>query len=257
MASLQVGTGVPDSPMERMEGKEQKEIEKYFMTDKTEFYMKEIADGFLFFRPVMNMKQVYLEVTSRCNLACQTCIRHSWEDYSGHMSQKVFLKLLAQLKAFPSLKKIQIAGFGEPLAHPDILEMIRLLVAQKLEVEIITNGILLSSTVIDKLISYGLNTIVVSVDSLEEEGYSHIRTGGELPVVLNNLKELRRQKQRKNSIRPKVGIAFVAMKKNYHQLPNLINLPNEYGVSFAVVTNLIPYTRIHHYSPPNGVHLWH
>ena len=220
-----------------------KELREYLSTSKTDGYLQEIPDGFLILQPVMDMRRVYLEVTNECNLACRTCVRHSWQEDSGYMSFEVFSTLLEQLKAFPSLKKVQISGFGEPLAHPDILEMISLLLTRNLEVEVVTNGILLSSAVIDKLISCGLNSIVVSVDSLAEEEYQHIRTGGELSIVLENLNEIRQQKQQKNSLLPKVGIAFVAMKKNYHQLPNLINLPNKYGVSFAVITNLLPYTK--------------
>jgi len=218
-------------------------IDKYNLSETEKFYLKETPYGLILLRPTNDIKRVYLEVTNRCNLACSICIRNTWQEPMGDMDWKTFSALIKQFGDLKQLEKVQIAGYGEPLIHTDIFQMIKLLCELGLEVELVTSGLLLNEKNIDQFISAGLKKIIVSIDSLEAEEYKHIRIGSELPYVLENLKLLRRMKTSRNSLYPKVGVAFVAMQSNYHQLPHLMNLSVEYGVSFIVVTNFLPYTK--------------
>jgi antitoxin component of MazEF toxin-antitoxin module len=49
------------------------------------------------------LRRLYLEPTSACNLACQTCIRHTWSEPSGSISLELVEKLATGLKSFPFL----------------------------------------------------------------------------------------------------------------------------------------------------------
>ena len=71
-----------------------------------------------------NLRKIYIEPTTLCNLDCRTCIRHTWKESHGHMTWEVFQSLMDGLTAFSHAKAISFAGFGEPLFHPRIVEMI-------------------------------------------------------------------------------------------------------------------------------------
>jgi tungsten cofactor oxidoreducase radical SAM maturase len=217
-------------------------IDKYNLNESETFYLKEAPYGLILLRPTNDLKRVYLEITNRCNLACSICIRNTWQEPMGDMDWKTFSTLIEQFADLKQLEAVQIAGYGEPFVHTGICQMITSLCQLEVEVELVTNGLLLNENNIDQLISAGVKKIIVSIDSLETEEYKQIRIGGGLPQVLANLQLLRRMKRSRNSLYPRVGVAFVAMKSNYHQLSHLMNLPVEYGVSFIVVTNFLPYT---------------
>ena len=70
------------------------------------------------------------------------------EKMRGHgIGKLLFDKLLDDLKALPELACVHFGGFGEPLSHPRILEMLRRCKEMGLAVEMITNGSLLTPVV--------------------------------------------------------------------------------------------------------------
>jgi MoaA/NifB/PqqE/SkfB family radical SAM enzyme len=220
-------------------------------------------------RPVEHLAKVYLEPTNRCNLSCRTCIRNSWEETQGDMTEDTFARFLDGCAAFDSMPSIFFGGFGEPLAHPRIVQMVsRAKAIGAPNVELITNGCLLTESTSRGLIEAGLDGLWVSLDGIRPESYSDVRLGALLPDVLENLrrfKEVRRSiqlvrlssEQRKrfeagahgihDSWRlpdpsPSLGIAFVAMKRNIADLPGLVVEADKLGAKHFFVSNVLPYT---------------
>ncbi|MCL4441560.1 MAG: tungsten cofactor oxidoreductase radical SAM maturase [Firmicutes bacterium] len=187
-----------------------------------------------------DIKKLYIEVTTLCNFACTTCIRNSWQDDMGQMEWATFEKLLAQLKELPELETVHFGGFGEPMSHPRIFDMLRAVKALGLRVEMITNGSLLSTENIEKFINLPLNAIFISLDGPDEEEYNQIRQTDFAPVV-DNIKALNTAKEAAKSKLPELGIEFVAMKKNFHKLTKLIRLSLELKARQVIVTNVLPY----------------
>ena len=109
-----------------------------------QLWLDEEAYGGFLHRPVSQLAKVYIEPTSRCNLTCRTCIRNNWDELQGDMSEKVFERVITGLRALPAPPKVTFGGFGEPLTHPQIAEMVRQAKSVAGPVELITNGILLT-----------------------------------------------------------------------------------------------------------------
>ncbi|HEY5529680.1 MAG TPA: radical SAM protein, partial [Thermoleophilia bacterium] len=148
-------------------------------------------------RPVEQLAKVYVEPTSRCNLKCRTCIRNAWEEPLGDMSEETFGRLLDGLQAFDPLPSVFFGGFGEPLAHPQILEMVARVKALGVpKVELITNGCLLGQETSRRLMEAGLDTLWVSLDGIRPESYGDVRLGASLPQVLENLRGFREIRRR-------------------------------------------------------------
>jgi len=220
-------------------------------------------------RPVEHLAKVYVEPTSRCNLNCRTCIRHAWEGPLGDMSDAIFARLLEGLAAFDYLPTVFFGGFGEPLAHPQIVEMVaRVRSLGAFQVELITNGCLLSEQMSRGLLEAGLDMLWVSLDGIKPERYSDVRLGASLPEVLENLaafKAVRRERQlahlspeerrrfeagipglrdswRLPEPTPGLGVVFVAMRGNIRDLPGAVAETYRFGVRRFVVSNVLPYT---------------
>ncbi len=193
-------------------------------------------------RPVTDLARVYVEPTNACNLACATCVRNIWSAQSGFMAKETFDAVLAGLAAFPRPPAVFFGGFGEPLAHPRILSMIEAARRAGSSVEMITNGILLGDEVRRALVALGLHRLWVSIDGATPAEYRDVRIGDALPEILENLAALRRLRETSPGLGPRLGIAFVAMRRNVAQLAKVVKLGREAGMDQLLVTNVLAYT---------------
>jgi MoaA/NifB/PqqE/SkfB family radical SAM enzyme len=193
-------------------------------------------------RPVTHLAKVYVESTNRCNLGCRICMRQTWEEPDGMMSEETFQSILNSLEEFPQPPTIFFGGLGEPLANKRTIQWIEQ--ANKLggQVEMITNGTLLDKQCAQQLIKAGLDMLWVSIDGATPESYIDVRLGDELPRVIANLSYLRRIRRGGHFPKPMIGIAFVAMKSNIHELPDVISLGRRLGAKRFMVSNVLPYS---------------
>ena len=205
-------------------------------------WIEQDAFGGLIHRPVSQIAKVYLEPTSRCNLSCRTCIRNNWAEQPGDMPAALFERVMAELGDLPKPPDITFGGFGEPLAHPQIAEMARQAKMLGGRVELITNGMLLTPKLSRRLIAAGLDVLWISLDGVTPESYSDVRLGAALPLVLDNLLGFQAEKQFARASNVEVGIAFVAMRRNIADLPELLARSARLGASRYMVTNVLPYT---------------
>ncbi len=215
---------------------------RWGMTHGTELVVQETPEGMLI-RPLSTpLKKIYLEPTSRCNLNCRTCVRHSWNEPAGTMEMEHFQGLIQELRAVPSLEKIAFWGIGEPLLHPNILDMIASAKGLGVQTELVTNALLLDPDMAQGLVDAGLDVLVVSVDGVSPESYECIRSSGNFDAVMTNVGHLNVLRSKNGNAIPKVGIEFVAMRRNISELPKLRDLAYDMSADFIIVSNLLPYT---------------
>lgn len=193
-------------------------------------------------RPVTHLAKVYVEPTNRCNIACRTCMRNTWDVPLGRMSKRTFARILDSLTEIGPPLTVFFGGVGEPLAHRETVHMVRQVKALGMTVELITNGTLLTEDQAGGLIKAGLDVLWVSIDGASPESYADVRLGAELPNVLANLARFRQLRPPAHRPRPEIGINFVAMQRNIHDLPDVLTLGKRYGASRFMVSNVLPYT---------------
>jgi len=184
------------------------------------------------------LARIYVEPTNRCNLDCRTCMRHGWEEPLGFMEFSLFEKIVADLSAFPGPPGIFLGGFGEPLSHPRIVDMVQAAKSIGSETELISNGILLDDSMADRLVAAGLDRIWISIDGASPASYADVRLGDHLPEIIANLERLNAR-----SNKPELGISFVAMKRNIVDLPAVLDLAKRLGASRFSLSNIEPYTK--------------
>jgi MoaA/NifB/PqqE/SkfB family radical SAM enzyme len=193
-------------------------------------------------RPVTHLTKVYVEVTDLCNIACRTCLRNAWDETLGRMTDATFDRLLASLRALDSLPTVFFGGIGEPLFHPRTLDWAAQARALGARVELITNGTLLTERRSRALIDLGLDVLWVSLDGASPESYADVRLGAQLPKVLANLERFSRLRRPGHRPTPEIGIAFVAMRRNLRDLPQLLKIGQRLRVSRFSVSNVLPCT---------------
>ena len=192
------------------------------------------------------LRELYIEPTSHCNLHCVMCSRNHWRNETkGHMDLALFDKLIGEIPG--SVSRIFFGGVGEPLCHPDIIYMLRRAGKTGRTVEMITNGTLLDNEMSREIIDAGLDMLWLSLDSMEEESYGNIRVGAKFGNVMDNIKIFNARRflpdwlNRLDEAKVKLGIAFVLMKNNLTQFKTLLIKAQSLGIAKIKATHLIPY----------------
>ena len=190
------------------------------------------------------LTKLYIEPTTACNLNCRMCVRHAWHDVRGTMAMQTYLAIMEQVADLDPPPTIHLGGYGEPMMHPNFLQLVKMAKRQGLRVEVTTNGSMLTRIVASALIDLKLDAINVSVDGAQPANYEDIRVGGCYGEVIENLRDLWRLKVRRTGRHgtPDIRLMFVAMKSNIEDLPRLPQLATHVGASQVLVSNLVPHT---------------
>ncbi len=206
-------------------------------------YWLEQREGSLILHPRLpDVHRLYLEPTTACNLSCRTCIRKVWEDPEEIMRAETFARIIEDLPQLPSLKRIVFTGFGEPLSHPRIVDMIEAVRERDVAVTIGTNGLLLDRQLARELIRLGIDRLVVSLDGVQSETYADIR-GVPVSPVIENIRTLNQVRSELGAHVPQLAIEFVAMRRNVDELPRLTRLASHLGAARVLVSNVLAYAR--------------
>jgi MoaA/NifB/PqqE/SkfB family radical SAM enzyme len=203
---------------------------------------REIANGGLAdFIVETGPETVNLELTLRCNLNCKMCQR----SFRGFRLPEITDMTLTTVKnVLPLLartKLVWLSGFGEPLLHPDLLPIIRLIrsVNPAIETAFTTNFLLVKGEKLKGLIEAGLTRIQVSVDGDNELGHSFFPTPEGVAryqqVLWERLEEFHNLKQELGKSNPELQFCFVGMRRNIHQLEEIIQRGLTVGLSSIVV----------------------
>lgn len=192
-------------------------------------------------------RKLFVEVTTRCNLNCVMCVKQNQEGSvcDGDFSSALFMRLEP---LFPHLEALILNGIGEPLLHPELETFIRR--AKSLMppggwIGFQSNGLLMTNLRAISLVDAGLDRVCLSVDALTPEKFRELREGGEIEGVERAIASLNAAKERCNRPEVQVGVEFVAMRGNLHELPATLRWAAGKGATFAIVTHLLPYDERH------------
>jgi MoaA/NifB/PqqE/SkfB family radical SAM enzyme len=182
-------------------------------------------------------RNVFIEVTNRCNLLCTTC-PHTFTAYEPlkTLGWHEFIRIVDQ---FPQIERAVLHGIGEPLLNKELPRMIALLKARGATVLFNTNATLLSEDLAQKLVNSGLDELRVSLDSLSPEIYLRIRGAPSLDKVIANLKGLSQVQRELQVDYPRVSLWMMGMKGNIHELPDLVRLAAQLGIPDVYLQRLV------------------
>ena len=119
----------------------------------------------------------WLEPTAKCNLFCEGCYRLNEKD--GHKTMEQVREDLDVFQKFRNSDGVSIAG-GDPLTHPDVIEIVRDVKKRGLKPIINTNGLALTKELLADLKKAGVFGFTFHIDS--KQGRPHWKDKNELEL---------------------------------------------------------------------------
>jgi putative metalloenzyme radical SAM/SPASM domain maturase len=186
---------------------------------------------------------IHVEPTTRCNMRCRMCVKAAMAQDApeGDLPLETFKDLGSCL---PNTSRVVFSGVGEPLLHPEIAAMVffaRTHLPEGASVAMQTNGLLLTPDMADTLLEAGLDTLCVSLDSLDGADGETLHGAARADAVGGAL-ETARLAARKLGRQLALGVEIVLMRSNFERLPELVRFAGERGAHFAIVSHLFSYT---------------
>lgn len=129
--------------------------------------------------------QVYIEPTNNCNLRCSHCPQHTMRREKQYISLELFEKIVKQLAEFQPFVDLYLQG--EPLLHPNIVDMVKMVRSHGLLPRITTNTTLLRKKLAKDLIEAGLDKIEFSMSGASKTTYNSIYKGGSFDKTLRHM----------------------------------------------------------------------
>ncbi|UFS69079.1 radical SAM/SPASM family putative metalloenzyme maturase [Geomonas sp. RF6] len=190
--------------------------------------------------------RLFVETTTRCNLKCRMCVKQTEGNCiaEGDMAPETFAALEP---ALPHTETLVLNGIGEPLLHRGLENFIRRakeLMPHGSWVGFQSNALLLHEARALSLAEAGVDRICLSMDGVNPDTFREIREGGEVADLERALLALEKAKSATGSAL-RVGIEFVVMRENARELPDVLRWAAAKGVSFAIVSHLLPYESEH------------
>jgi putative metalloenzyme radical SAM/SPASM domain maturase len=187
--------------------------------------------------------KLFVEVTTLCNLQCGMCVKQNGMGGipEGSMSAETFERLFP---VFPHLDSLVLNGIGEPLLHPlleTFISRARTLLPETASIGFQSNGMALTDERAASLVDAGLDRICISVDTVSDNSFRSIRSGGEMQGIVAAFANLNKARAWQRGRNLRIGIEFVLMRNNLADLPDVIRWAGMSGASFAIVTQLLPY----------------
>jgi pyrroloquinoline quinone biosynthesis protein E len=185
------------------------------------------------------------ELTHRCPLHCVYCsnpleLSHRADELSTEVWTRVFREAVEA-----GVLQIDFTG-GEPLARPDIVDLVHAARTAGLYVNLITSGLPLDEARLDDLIQAGLDHIQLSFQGPAEDAANEIAGTKAHSQKLRVLEWLKTR-------RVALTLNFVIHRRNIDQLPDMLALGESssasriefanvqyYGWAFANRENLLP-----------------
>ncbi len=137
-----------------------------------------------FGREITNIR---ISITQRCNLECFYCHEEGENGLNKGVLSLEDLEPILKTAEKLGMSKVKFSG-GEPLVHPDIVEIISLANDYMDEISLTTNGILLPELA-EQLKNAGLDRVNISLDTLDKETYERLTYYDKLDKVKEGIRK--------------------------------------------------------------------
>ena len=146
------------------------------------------------------------------------CPRFSSEDPHLDMSMDTYARIH---QAMGYAHTVDFTGWGEPMLHREIYNMIRAAKDQGCVISMTSNGTILNRRNSLSLISAGMDRLTISVDGMTSQTFDAIRLGASFEQITKNLKELSQLvEETKSSL--ELAVAFTIQHANASDLSLIV-----------------------------------
>ncbi len=173
-------------------------------------------------------KGLIIEINRECNLNCKFCRvpkdnrRRAFKELESLLENKEMEDVVEYKEG--KIKYLGISG-GEPLLHPDILRILKLLSTKSDEVVLATNLTILNEKILDALKKLKNIYIQINLPSPNPSTYKKIVGKDTFSVAIKNIKKLTKEVEAY-----RVAINMVVCKENIDECKNMVKLCSQLNV---------------------------
>jgi radical SAM protein with 4Fe4S-binding SPASM domain len=188
----------------------------------------------------LNLKELKIELTQQCPLACVHCSTNSNRKQMSGLSRTTVLRLLREAAEL-HVEKVVFTG-GEPLVCEYLSDAVSAAAKDGISSTVYTSGITdnalspMPFEMASRLVQRGLGRFIFSVYSHHPEVHDSVTRYGIHAATLAALKNAA-------STKCAVEIHLVAMKRNFRDLPGVVEMAASMGVQKVSVLRFVPQGR--------------
>jgi radical SAM protein with 4Fe4S-binding SPASM domain len=177
-------------------------------------------------------------ITDRCNLRCPHCYQEEYNSKSELSLldlRKIANQITIALKKWKMKGRIALTG-GEPFLKGELFPLMEYLEQDESiwRIGILTNGVLIDQNIINRLKEFKkLYYVQISLDGATKETNDFIRGKGSFEKAIESFRILH-----KNGI--KTRLMYTVHKKNYHEVPSLIDLAIDENITTITIERFVP-----------------
>ncbi len=182
-----------------------------------------------------DLKSAIITTSEQCNLKCTMCGRQVLPPEHSLLSSRFMMKPFEAktiVDNLGGLRSVLLLGSGEPLLNKDIVEIARIFrcgIGSDGEINIGTNGTLLTAKMAESLLDADLSGLGVSIDGATAETYEAIRIGANFDAVIDNIRHfliLMKAREKQTHI----WANYVVQPKNIHECEAFVILCKNIGI---------------------------
>ncbi len=175
-------------------------------------------------------------VTLRCNIKCRQCA--IWRvPKPEELTTDEWKKVIYDMKEWMGPCRIQLAG-GETFMRKDITEIIRYATINNVLTGVVTNGTLITRELAREIVDSGLGYIHVSIDGSNADTHDYIRGIPGIYAKASAGVDYLLEASKGSGM--SICIATVIMKKNMHELVDLVKWVEKKGIDGIIFNPLGP-----------------
>ncbi|MFZ5428336.1 MAG: radical SAM/SPASM domain-containing protein [Thermodesulfobacteriota bacterium] len=173
-----------------------------------------------------------LDVSTHCSLRCPTCPRTAFASHwrNAHVPMEVVERLLPHAGRF---KLVHLQGWGEPLLHPELPEIVRKFRKTGALCGLTTNGCHLTQSLGGRLVEAGLTSLTVSVSGATEETQALLRPPSSLKEILANTRRFKVRAGESCQVR----LSFLRQPENQRELSAAVRICRELELDGMLAVN--------------------
>jgi MoaA/NifB/PqqE/SkfB family radical SAM enzyme len=168
---------------------------------------------------------VKIKLTWRCNLRCQMCT--VWQQSAEERLTLPIIQSLAEELASLGTRKVHLSG-GEVLLRPDIFAVIAAFAGREMQVNLTTNGTLLTPEVATQLVESGIHNVSISLDGATPAVHDALRGKRNWKRTIRGIRNLRRAaKHARHKLHIRINV--VITRHNYRDIAGLPDIAHQAG----------------------------
>lgn len=186
-----------------------------------------------------------LDLTLACNDTCPRCTYGF--AHQGRFLEVDHIRRILDDASELGIRGLTLTGGGDPLKHPETLEVFNLIKQYEFSAGLFTNGGLIQNEVLAEALVSSFDWIRVSLDAASESNFCKVRGHAGYQQRLECLSLLSKARATKATDKCEIGISFLTSSETAHDIVKAAVTAKEIGYDYIQFKPMIEWTKANHH----------